>query len=405
MDVGHDFCHFTNIYPFKDKPDVPVRVFVFPAPAGGIWIPHAHPFPLRNWDRLEQLDEPAWGMKYDAKEYYYGPLPDVTPGHICGTADQWLGNIDFATWLAGGYTCDCPPLIMPTYVSSWTCTDSSIIQNQTTGDITCRINVNHINVWNVRQEFFPLAPGAAIICGPHSSPPTFQVDDDGALRTNQTAVGTLPATTPLLLPIYDLDKVLLGYVPVYPDTLPPGVVVQDDFTDANGTPITAHVVAPVNIPGNAWVVNAGTWEIQSNALVKTATAAAHETCTLDCGLADCTVSADLTVPGGGGYTGLACRESDNANGWYIELSQPSNQLILYEVNGGSFTARDVQALTLVAGSTYTVSVVMSGTSIAATVGATTASYGSATFNQLVTKHGFRCYTGNSACNNFVVTNP
>jgi hypothetical protein len=92
---------------------VPVQVLFYPVPRGTQPVPYENPFCLRNWDQLEQLDTPTLGTKYDAKIPYYGPLPNIPPGTPCGTAEQWSGQIDYATYLAGGYSCDCPFFTLP----------------------------------------------------------------------------------------------------------------------------------------------------------------------------------------------------------------------------------------------------------------------------------------------------
>src|SRR4051812_21571280 len=73
-------------------------------------------------------------------------------------------------------------------------------------------------------------------------------------------------------------------------------LVLDQFADPDGTVIGSHAITPTNRPGHSWVANAGTWQIQTNKLRKTANNNTHQTCTLDCGVSDCTVSADLQSP-------------------------------------------------------------------------------------------------------------
>lgn len=376
-----------------------------PVPLDTPAIRYPNPFVLRNWDRLEQLDQTELGTDQSFTQYYYGPIPPLGDGHPTGSADEWLNGLSYATYQSGGYTDPCPEFDMPNFVSSFRSPDSSLTVNHPTGDVTCIINVGHSNTWTAPQLFKSDGMQWPFVVQDPSGLPMFGIGASGQINTNQTDTDPLPATTPIRLAIYDDAGVLLGYIPVYPDSTPPppGLIVQDDFVDVDGTPLEDHVPAPVNTPGNMWTVFAGTWEIQSDLLVKTANANTHQSCALETGEADCTVESRFTIVVG--YTGFFLRATDNDNGWYIELSEPAQQLIIYELNAGSFVTRDVQPLTLVVGNAYTLSVVMSGTSIVATVGVVVASYGSATFNQTATMHGFRCYTGNSPCEGFTVTVP
>lgn len=153
VDIGKDYSHSTLIYPFRERPDAGVRVTFFLAPNGAQMLDQLHPFLLRNWDRLEGMDEPDYGTKYDKKDYYGGPLPVNTPGMPCGTPEQWQGDIDYDTWLAGGYSCDCPAPMLATYVSSVRCDDGSLIVAPATGDAELHINPAHTNDWIAEQDF------------------------------------------------------------------------------------------------------------------------------------------------------------------------------------------------------------------------------------------------------------
>lgn len=394
MDVGRDYQHVGRIYPFHDAPGVWVEVLWVPVPLDTPAIRYPNPFVLRNWDRLEELDQTELGTDQTFAQYYYGPTPPLGDGHPTGSADEWLNGLSYAKYLSGGYTDPCPEADMPNFVSSFRSPDGSLTVNHPTGDVTCIINVGHANTWTAPQIFKSDGMQWPFVVQDPSGLPMFGIGASGQINTNQTDTDPLPATTPIRLAVYDDAGVLLGYAPVYPPP-PPDEGVLDDFIDSDGTLLEDHVPAPINTPNQPWEVYAGTWEIEGNKLVKTAHANTHEVCAIDVGSADGTVTVDLQVPVGGGYTGVAVRSPDNDNGWYVELSGPGQQLILYEVSSGSFTTRDVQALTLVNGTTYTVAVELNGTTITATCDGVVVTYGSATAFQTVTKHGLRCYTGNS----------
>lgn len=177
------------------------------------------------------------------------------------------------------------------------------------------------------------------------------------------------------------------------------VYLRDTFTDADGTNLTTHTMDV----GSGWTVNAGTWTILGNELLKALTPNTHQTCSADAGVADAVVSADLTIPVAGGYTGLSLRLADNNNGWYAELDEVGQMINLLEVVAGGFTLRAAVGLTLARGSTYTLTATCVGPSITLAVGATMCNYGSANTQLNTSRFGFRCYTGGSNIDNFKVT--
>jgi len=75
-------------------------------------LPFGHPFVLRNWDRLEQLDQTPLGTDQTEWTRYRGQTPAPAAHHFCGTADQWTNGLSYETYLADGYQCDCPQLVM-----------------------------------------------------------------------------------------------------------------------------------------------------------------------------------------------------------------------------------------------------------------------------------------------------
>lgn len=101
VDFQNDFPHWTNIYPFKDRPDVPYRVLFYPVPLSTPVFPYPSIFVQRNWDRLNKDEEPPLGTKYDLKEYYHGkwPLPRYEAPR--GTPDQWANGVLWSEWIQG----------------------------------------------------------------------------------------------------------------------------------------------------------------------------------------------------------------------------------------------------------------------------------------------------------------
>lgn len=123
------------------------------------------------------------------------------------------------------------------------------------------------------------------------------------------------------------------------ETAPSVTLVRDTFTDTNGKRLNAHTPNFDNL-GGGWVEHAGTWEIQSNAAHKTATASTHQIASIDTGASDCVVTLryQRTQSGTASRGGVAFRVVDSNNFWGVWANGMNVQL--YEVVAGSFTKRD-----------------------------------------------------------------
>lgn len=113
VDLQGSFKHYDKIFPFADRPDIFKEIVWWPVSEDTPVLPYANPFTLRAWDEREQLEEPTVGTRYGPYEKYFGPLPAVRFGGLCGSADLWLNGLSYDQYLAGEYgTCDCP-VFMP----------------------------------------------------------------------------------------------------------------------------------------------------------------------------------------------------------------------------------------------------------------------------------------------------
>src|SRR5947209_20135595 len=91
-------------------------------------------------------------------------------------------------------------------------------------------------------------------------------------------------------------------------------LVNDTFTDSNGTNLTAHT--PDTRPGsNAWVAVSGTQTVQSNQ----ANASVAGYYTIDAGQADVTITYLVTPTAAGNGWGITARRSDANNGWDLGI--------------------------------------------------------------------------------------
>jgi hypothetical protein len=167
VDFGRDYKFIGRIFPFRDRPDFPVRVVFFPVPLDTPSVPFANPFVLRNWDRLEQLPQTVLGTDQTYREPYTGPVPVRPPGRVCGTADEWLNGLLYTTYIAGGYRCDHCEVIFVATVTSVRCDDGSIEVMPNVDDVEVHINTSHTNNWLIVQEFSPsnIHEAAAVFAG------------------------------------------------------------------------------------------------------------------------------------------------------------------------------------------------------------------------------------------------
>ncbi len=86
----------------------------------------------------------------------------------------------------------------------------------------------------------------------------------------------------------------------------------DEFTDADGTDITSHAIAPANVPGAAWVQSLGTctFQIISNQLKRVTRGSFQSQVTCDSGVSDLVVSSTAVLAAGGdGFGGLLLRHN------------------------------------------------------------------------------------------------
>lgn len=182
------------------------------------------------------------------------------------------------------------------------------------------------------------------------------------------------------------------------------ILIEDSFTDSDGTALSAHTIAPTNIPATIWTIISGTWVINSNKAQKTATDATHEMATVDAGVSDCLCEQNLTLPASG-YGATGYRISNATNGWLYQLDITGDIVALFEQNAGTYTQRASQGgVVLTGGATYAIAATLNGASITITIdGGNSINYASATHNQTTTKHGLWAYSTTPSMDTFKVS--
>lgn len=186
----------------------------------------------------------------------------------------------------------------------------------------------------------------------------------------------------------------------------PTTLISDAFTDTDGTNLSAHSISPTNTPATSWSILSGAFDINSNRARQTGTGTI--VAVVDAGQADVTISCVLRMLSTSDSPAIAFRCSDASNFWIATLVGGAT-FDLYEYNAATLTQRATTPFVHTINTNYTLQVVLSGTSITATVdGGNQITYGSATFNQTATKHGLRSNNGSAnemLWDSFTITQP
>lgn len=168
-------------------------------------------------------------------------------------------------------------------------------------------------------------------------------------------------------------------------------LVADAFADADGTALSAHVIAPTNTISVAWVNTRNTSQILGNSAQRLTGSVDYARATVDCGMADGTVEAVYTNLGtqADNSSGLWVRASDTDTGWLF--GQFNSTWVISRFPGNVVVATSAPA-TITQNVPYALKVVMLGSTLTGYVnGVQVCQYTSATQNQSVTKHGFSLY--------------
>ncbi len=179
------------------------------------------------------------------------------------------------------------------------------------------------------------------------------------------------------------------------NVLCPGTLVLDHYTASNGTAVNGH--SPDTGPSAA--VADASFDIQSNKARQTGGSgvclASYES-----NVADVTISATLQVTtyglSGSHDFGLIGRYVDSSNYWLLVADSGPGVLLLQEVTSGSFTTRASASMGtaglpfLTLATNYTMTLVVTGSSITGTLGATSLNYTSSA-HATATKHGLIAY--------------
>src|SRR5262245_3649521 len=134
-------------------------------------------------------------------------------------------------------------------------------------------------------------------------------------------------------------------------------LLQDAFTGADGTNLTAHAMDV----GGGWTAVSGVAKLLGNrANADTVGADGKGTYQADAGRSDVTVQATVNLAGASNECGLVFRYQDASNFWALSGYAGDGKLYLYEVNGGATTQRAAGSAGVTSGVDFVLKVALSG---------------------------------------------
>ena len=165
----------------------------------------------------------------------------------------------------------------------------------------------------------------------------------------------------------------------------PTVLILDEFTDADGTLLSAHTIAPTNTPGGSWVAALGSFSIDTNK-ARVTTNLVNSWALVESGVSDCKVSSVVRqTVGNNRDMFLVFRATDKDNCFYLAFY--NGGFDLYTITAGAFVLRASDTPAMAAATDYTMLISGSGNTVTATLdGLYTLSYTSAHQNT-ATIHG------------------
>lgn len=436
MDVGRGPPFTTVVYPFADRPGVPVEVLFYHVPDTNPDLPIANPFVLRAWDVRDSEEQTPLGTDQAERIRYTGILPGAGFLPFSGTVDEWQKGADYARWLANLYTNNCQGGIPPVSVIDVKNVDGTLTVAPNTGHVVVSLNLSHVNIWLRGQGISPVNLGdvplelqipvgsvqAWLACRDGTGALTFVIDNsgrciapggffcdtslntnplavnifdgadvvfgianDGSILTNQETPGGTLDTLQGTLPIYDSTGALLGYIPYYTLTVAPTMIMQDNGNGPLGVTIDGRTPNLLDTPGTLWSVVAG------SIVTTTAFQFEHQTVGNSRAVWDSThvdsvwkATGNMTATTGADTWGLMTRYKDFNNWWGVIAN--SGLLLIFENASGTITTRAFVAFTPVAGTPFELTVTVAGATITGQItGGPTVSYGTMTTGLAETK--------------------
>ena len=186
-------------------------------------------------------------------------------------------------------------------------------------------------------------------------------------------------------------------------------IIRDLFTDADNTSLTSHT-PDIDIPATSWanVGVFGVFEVESNT-ARNRTNLATGYAVIDSGVSDCIVQVDITeTVGGDSAAGIVFRYVDSNNYWkfIVDYAGASSTWTLTVVTSGTPVVKGTGSLTMTTGTPIRLSALLSGSNILVCINQANVANLVNNTNQTGTNHGLTSYyqsgSRDAAFDNFTV---
>jgi len=179
------------------------------------------------------------------------------------------------------------------------------------------------------------------------------------------------------------------------------IQLSDDFSEATGTNLNGKALDAG--AGDTWTVHNGSGDVNFAVARQTSGTYTDLVASADAGITDGDASVVLNVQADSfDAAGLIARLSNVNNYWFVEASPTRDFVRVVERVGGANTVRATQTVSLNSTTNYTLTVTVSGTSIAGTISGTTVSYGSMSTGGTNTRWGIYSNIAHTTFDDFLV---
>lgn len=176
-------------------------------------------------------------------------------------------------------------------------------------------------------------------------------------------------------------------------------LILDEFTDANGTALTSHTIAPTNVPATSWsqvnIFGTPSIQIQSNlaTLIYVTDSNSFAIANLNAGVANVVITATVTTAaiGRNEPQGVIGRYNTSSSFWTFGVSTNLDKIQIMEQTA---TERASAAKTIANSASYNLTITMNGDVLTLDVDGTSCTYTSST-NNTKTVHGAYFYARNT----------
>lgn len=170
-------------------------------------------------------------------------------------------------------------------------------------------------------------------------------------------------------------------------------IIGDTFTDADGTLLTSHAIAPTNTLSLSWSNLVGTCKINGNAVTWNALSSYNAKAVVDTAEPDVVITADLIYDAGANRVAIIIARVTDASNMFL-FSLYNGNANIQKLSAGVQTSLAQEAVDIVDNTTYPASITLNGADISFSVAGHTLTCSSSDF-QTNTKHGVAFYNAST----------